>query len=97
LVIQKRGAADAVLPSKLPNILAVGGNSVITADPETSLGLLCLDHPGIAERVEPESVEALLRGIEGCLTMPLPNLIATAYAHDFLDKDRILARFIDEV
>lgn len=97
LVIQKRGAADAVLPSKLTNILAVGGNAVITADPETSLGLLCLDHPGIAERVEPESVEALLRGIEGCLAMPLPNLIATAYAHDFLDKDRILARFIDEV
>ena len=25
LVVQKRGAADAVLPSKLTNILAVGG------------------------------------------------------------------------
>src|SRR5690606_16425165 len=32
LVIQKRGAADMVLPSKLTNILAVGGNAVITAD-----------------------------------------------------------------
>jgi len=31
LVIQKRGAADAVLPSKLTNILAAGGNAVITA------------------------------------------------------------------
>jgi len=30
--VQKRGAADAVLPSKLTNILAVGGNAVITAD-----------------------------------------------------------------
>jgi len=28
LVIQKRGAADAVLPSKLTNILAVGGNAL---------------------------------------------------------------------
>ena len=32
LVVQKRGAADAVLPSKLTNILAVGGNAVITAE-----------------------------------------------------------------
>ncbi|MCV5180396.1 glycosyltransferase, partial [Escherichia coli] len=35
LVVQKRGAADAVLPSKLTNILAVGGNAVITAEAET--------------------------------------------------------------
>lgn len=35
LVVQKRGAADAVLPSKLTNILAVGGNAVITAEPHT--------------------------------------------------------------
>jgi colanic acid biosynthesis glycosyl transferase WcaI len=41
LVVQLRGVADAVLPSKLTNILAVGGNTVITADPETTLGKLC--------------------------------------------------------
>ncbi|MDF3006346.1 MAG: glycosyl transferase, partial [Enterobacter kobei] len=40
LVIQKRGAADAVLPSKLTNILAVGGNAVITAERHTELGQL---------------------------------------------------------
>ncbi|QTQ33548.1 WecB/TagA/CpsF family glycosyltransferase [Aromatoleum bremense] len=48
LVIQKRGAADAVLPSKLTNILAAGGNAVITADADTTLGVLCTEHPGIA-------------------------------------------------
>lgn len=37
LVVQKRGAADAVLPSKLTNILAVGGNAVITAEAATEL------------------------------------------------------------
>ncbi|MFV9372759.1 WcaI family glycosyltransferase, partial [Raoultella ornithinolytica] len=52
LVVQKRGAADAVLPSKLTNILAVGGNAVITAEPETELGQLCGAHPGIAVCVE---------------------------------------------
>ena len=41
LVIQK-GAADAVLPS-VDNILAVGGNSVITASPDTTLGKLRKD------------------------------------------------------
>ncbi len=45
LVVQKKGAADAVLPSKLTNILAVGGNSVITAEENTELGQLCKNNP----------------------------------------------------
>ncbi len=44
-----------MLPSKLTNILAVGGNAVITADADTTLGRLCAEHPGIALRAEPES------------------------------------------
>lgn len=97
LVIQKRGAADAVLPSKLTNILAAGGNALITADPGTSLGDLCLEYPGIAVLSEPECVEALLDGIEQCLSMSLPNRVAIAYAASYLDKERILTRFINEV
>ncbi len=97
LVIQKRGAADAVLPSKLTNILAVGGNAVITTDAETSLGLLCAEHPGIAVAIESESCAALLQGIESALAMPAPNPIAANYARKYLDKDRILARFMDEL
>lgn len=97
LVIQKRGAADAVLPSKLTNILAAGGNALITADPDTSLGDLCLEYPGIAVLSEPECVEALLDGIEQCLSMSLPNRVAIAYAASYLDKERILTRFINEV
>lgn len=97
LVIQKRGAADAVLPSKLTNILAVGGNAVITADPDTSLGQLCSDYPGIAVLVEPESVVALRTGIETALAMPSPNEVAAGYAAGFLDKDAILARFLREL
>lgn len=97
LVIQKRGAADAVLPSKLTNILAVGGNALITADPDTSLGLLCSEYPGIATLVEPESVDALINGIEIALNMPAPNTVATGYACEFLDKDQILTRFLTEI
>jgi colanic acid biosynthesis glycosyl transferase WcaI len=93
LVIQKKGAADAVLPSKLTNILAVGGNSVITALSDTTLGILCEEFPDISVLVEPESVEELVAGIERALLMPMPNQVAKKYAKDFLDKDMILSRF----
>ena len=97
LVIQKRGAADSVLPSKLTNILAVGGNAIITADPDTTLGRLCDEHPGIAVRVEPESVSALNAGIERVLALPVRNRVALNYAADFLDKERVLQRFMAQV
>ena len=97
LIIQKRGAADLMLPSKLTNVLAVGGNAVITADTGTSLGQLCDDYPGIAVRVDPESVQALMDGIDACLAQALPNHVAVAYANESLNKDRILTRFLSEL
>jgi colanic acid biosynthesis glycosyl transferase WcaI len=97
LVIQKCGAADAVLPSKLTNILAVGGNAIITADADTSLGLLCSEHPGIAVLVKPESISAIIEGIEKALQLPRRNQIAINYAKKFLDKKIILNSFICEI
>ncbi len=97
LVIQKRGAADAVLPSKLTNILAVGGNAVITAEPQTELGQLCLDNPGIAVCVTPESVPSLVDGIEQALTMPKRNVVARAWAERSLDKEHVLNQFIADI
>ena len=97
LVIQKRGAADSVLPSKLTNILAVGGNAIITADPHTTLGRLCEEHQGIAVLIEPESVAALNAGIERVLALPTRNGVALNYAKEFLDKERILQRFLAQV
>src|SRR5690606_4017257 len=93
LVVQRRGAADAVLPAKLTKILAVGGNAVITAEADPSLGELCADYPGIAVAVEPESVAALVAGITQALALPRPNPVALAYAAEFLDKQQILLRF----
>ena len=97
LVIQKRGAADAVLPSKLTNILAVGGNTVITADADTSLGQLCHQHPNIAIRVEPESVEGLYAGIQQALKITSKNDTASDYALKYLDKDYILNQFFSDL
>lgn len=99
LVIQKKGAADAVLPSKLSSILAVGGDAVITAEPDTELGLLCEKYPGIAYRIEPEDASVLAK----CLATILEskkgrsskeyNTIAHQFALDNLQKDGILGRF----
>ncbi|MEG9842908.1 colanic acid biosynthesis fucosyltransferase WcaI [Enterobacter hormaechei] len=97
LVVQKRGAADAVMPSKLTNILAVGGNAVITAEPETELGQLCQNWPGIGVCVEPESVSALVAGIEQALAMPKENTVAREYAERTLEKENVLSQFIADI
>ena len=95
LVIQRKGAADAVLPSKLTNILAVGGNAIITAERETELGKLCREYPGIALLVDPESPEALIEGINQSLTLPAVNMVAKDYANTYLRKDKIINDFIN--
>ena len=97
LIIQRRGAADAVLPSKLTNILAVGGNAVVTAESNTELGLLCQQHPGIAVCVEPESVTALNNGITQAMGLPVNNVIAQSYAEKAFDKEQILNKFISDI
>ena len=97
LVVQKRGAADAVLPSKLTNILAVGGNAGITAEPHTELGQLCARYPGIAVCVEPESTDALVNGISQALAMPKNNTTAREYAERTLNKENVLRQFIADI
>jgi colanic acid biosynthesis glycosyl transferase WcaI len=98
LVVQRRGAADAVLPSKLTTILAAGGNALVTAEVHTELGKLCERHPGIAVRVEPEDAALLTEALRGMLARVdvahrRPNAIARAYAEQNLDKQRVLERF----
>lgn len=97
LVVQKKGAADLVFPSKLTNILAVGGNAVITSSEATSLSDLCNKFPGIAVLSPPESVSDLVAGIERSLSMPSPNFIAKKYAKEFLNKEFILNKFFRDM
>ena len=95
LVVQKKGAADAVLPSKLTSILSAGGHSLITAEPNTELGILCQKFPGIAECVEPENINMFMDGLTRLLNKDTttPNNIARGYAVKYLNKDSILAQF----
>lgn len=93
LVIQRPSVADAVLPSKLTNILAVGGNSVITTNPDTDIGRLIEEFPGIAIAVEPENPQALLSGIKAACERDEINRNAMLYAEQFLAKESVLKKF----
>lgn len=96
LVIQRKGAADAVLPSKLTNILSAGGHAVVTAEPHTELGRIAAKHPGIFSCVDPENLDAFLHGLESELAAASQNAvnpIARRYAETNLNQDAILARF----
>ncbi|MEI6336670.1 MAG: glycosyltransferase WbuB [Methylococcaceae bacterium] len=98
LVVQKKGAADSFLPSKLTTILAVGGECVITTEAHTELGLLCQEHPGIARCIEPENANILTETLrEMLLNLPLKapgiyNKVAHQFALSHLKKDPILNR-----
>ena len=96
LVVQKRQAADLVMPSKLGNILAAGRASIATADPDTELFRVITEHDaGVV--VPPEA--------SGRLTHEIAQLaddehLRAAYGRNarnhtnwYLAKDRILEGF----
>lgn len=95
LVVQRRGAADVVLPSKLTGILAAGGHALITAEADTELGLLVEQYPGIALRVEPELLDEFCDGLNRALRRGggSANDIARGYALEYLARDSLLKKF----
>lgn len=99
LVVQKKGAADAVLPSKLTNILSAGGHALVTAEPHTELGQIANRHTGIYDCVEPENTAAFIEGLELILNRDLTthNLVARQFAETYLAKNKILDQFVTDL
>jgi colanic acid biosynthesis glycosyl transferase WcaI len=95
LVVQKKGVADAVLPSKLTNILSAGGYALVTAEFETELGLLAEKYPGIYDCIEPENADVFTEALYLLLEKDLswPNKVARDYAVEYLSIDNVLSRF----
>ena len=97
LVVQKKGVAEAVMPSKLTGILAAGGTAIITADEDTELGRLVMENPGIAVLVPPENPtlfrSALLAALSRTATDAGENRVAREYAERFLAKEIVLSQF----
>lgn len=100
LVVQKREAADLVMPSKLTNILAAGRPSVATADPDTTLHDVLVEHDcGIA--TTPGSVEELAGAIAALAGDPQRRermgRNAREHAEANLEKDGILSGFEEKL
>lgn len=96
LVIQKRDAADLVMPSKLTNILAAGRPSIATTERGTALYEAVQDHEtGIA--IPPDDKDALASAIRYLADNPEDRVRfgknARAYAEKYLDRDKILSAF----
>jgi len=94
LVLQKKSASDLVLPSKLTGILAAGGCVMVSALPGTSLyDSVSLHNMGFL--IEPESIEALVMGIEQALERDLTAYRKNAryYAERYLSKEAALNQF----
>ena len=96
LVIQKRDAADLVMPSKLTNILAAGRPAVATAEAHTALWDV-LEGGGAGRCVVPESTQSLVEGLNELAADPVlrerMGTRARVYAERNLDREAILQRF----
>jgi colanic acid biosynthesis glycosyl transferase WcaI len=93
LVLQKAEMSDLVLPSKLTAILAVGGQAILTAPPESHLFKLATEHPGIAHCLPPSNPEAVAHCIldlqhQGRSSV---NHVARTYAEKNLGKEQVLS------
>jgi len=95
MVIQKTEAADLVLPSKLTNILAVGGVAIVTAKQDTELGQLGQGDSPCVYRCEPENkgslVSAIQRLADDAELRVLIQHHALLYAKQYIDKQQVLA------
>ena len=98
LVLQKKSASDLVLPSKLTGILAAGGFALVSAIQGTTLHDV-VHHHRMGVLIEPESVEALKDAIDEALLSDLAafRLNARNYAENYLNKERVLSNFMQEL
>jgi colanic acid biosynthesis glycosyl transferase WcaI len=98
LVLQRKSAADLVMPSKLTSILAVGGCAIVTASEGTTLYEVMTTH-NLGLIIEPEEVDILKVTIQNSIKINLSEYENNArlYAERFLDKKAILNQFETEL
>ena len=96
LIIQKKGASDLLLPSKLTTILAAGGLSIVTAEPNTSL-YNTVNQYDLGVCISPENPQELILSVLNIYNQEQlfysKKLNARTYALSFLSKQNILSNF----
>lgn len=100
LVVQKSGAADLVMPSKLTNALASGRPVLVTANSGTDLYNVVIDAQcGLV--VRPDNLDAIVSALEHLADNEAERREmgrnARRYAEKYLDQNHILARFDREL
>jgi colanic acid biosynthesis glycosyl transferase WcaI len=86
-VIQKKGAGDVVMPSKLTSILSVGGTAIITAEEGSELGQFVAKNPKAAVLVEPENPGKFVKVVQDLVDSYERNdynIVARQYAKENL-------------
>lgn len=98
LVLQKANASDLVMPSKLTNILSVGGVAIVAAPQGSSLHNLVREN-NIGILIEPENTDALAGAVKKAAAGDTGELSANAgnYAREYLAIDRIFSRFVSNL
>ncbi|OCX54540.1 glycosyltransferase WbuB [Mucilaginibacter sp. PPCGB 2223] len=98
LVIQKGNAGDLVMPSKLTTILSVGGASVVTATPGTSLYEV-VEKYDVGFIVKPDDYKALAGMIAEISKKDIAHQREQSrkYALEFLDIDNVMRVFLENI
>jgi colanic acid biosynthesis glycosyl transferase WcaI len=101
LVVQKESAGDLLLPSKLTNILAVGGLSIVTAVKGTSLYDV-IDTYKMGVLIQPENVlvfeQAIVELAKNNDTLKASiSENASRYASTYLNKANVIDQFMETV
>ena len=98
LVIQKAGATDLVMPSKLTTILSVGGLAIITANEGSGLFSLVKEH-NIGVLADTENSASLRELILTVISADYSHIGANArrYAVEYLSTDKILGSYEETI
>ena len=94
LIMQKAGITDLMMPSKLTNILAVGGVALVTANGNSALYNMVKNN-GIALSAKPQNEQNILDKIATGLTYDQADIRknARAFAEENLSLEKVLSEY----
>lgn len=98
MILQRKGATDLVMPSKLGSILSCGGVPLIASEKESTLRKLSEEY-GFGINTEPEDIQGIQNAIESFFMLKTHNygLQAREYALQFIPKDMVLHCFDEQI
>jgi colanic acid biosynthesis glycosyl transferase WcaI len=98
LIVQKANATDLVMPSKLTNILATGGVSIVTALPGSSLHELIIGH-NVGLLAIPEDVMSLTSVIRKAIDSDKSEISRNAveYAERHFSISNIISKYYHQM